>query len=574
MGEPEATSSAITAQSDFPRLVRHVKRDRGRFSIVFVVWDRADTEHVIYDTLLSKLANVRFEQLLLTSGDPIEVFHRIEEAGSHGKDTVVVEGLHLAFPERVVASPDDRPPILQALNLYRERLRIHPVCLVLILPEHALDLIARGAPDFWSWRSGVFCLQPRPNETPATSITTPYATSNSAETDVALYSRDEVEAETIRLTTFWSERFGDQVPIRELPTAARIAKQLAALYQRSSRFALSEDWRGRAIDLYQKMASNEPDPSSRAAALVQLGVLLNESPTGDRAASQNKAIAAYEAALEVYTPQDFPAEWATTQNNLGNSWFDLPTGDRAANLTKAIAAYEAALQVRTRQNFPIDWAMTQNNLGTAWQNLPTGDRAANLTKAISAYEAVLEVFTRQDFPAKWAIGQNNLGTAWAELPIGDRAVNLVKAIAAFESALQVRTRQDFPVDWATTQNNLGNAWGDLPTGDRAANLAAAITALEAALKVYTRRDFPVDWAMTQNNIAVALADLADQPRQDRCGLLLRAIASGKGALVVRTPDAFPHDHANTAKNLAIDRKAYEAAGCDKAIAFDDIPPAT
>nr|WP_232731833.1 hypothetical protein [Oscillatoria sp. PCC 10802] len=39
------------------------------------------------------------------------------------------------------------------------------------------------------------------------------------------------------------------------------------------------------------------------------------------------------------------------------------TGDRAENLERAIAAYQAALQVRTREAFPQNWAMTQNNLG-------------------------------------------------------------------------------------------------------------------------------------------------------------------------------------------------------------------
>ena len=35
-----------------------------------------------------------------------------------------------------------------------------------------------------------------------------------------------------------------------------------------------------------------------------------------------RAVAAYEAALEVYTREDEPQRWATTQNNLGNALGD------------------------------------------------------------------------------------------------------------------------------------------------------------------------------------------------------------------------------------------------------------
>ena len=34
----------------------------------------------------------------------------------------------------------------------------------------------------------------------------------------------------------------------------------------------------------------------------------------------------YEAALQVFTETGFPAEWAMTQNILGNAYADLPTG--------------------------------------------------------------------------------------------------------------------------------------------------------------------------------------------------------------------------------------------------------
>ena len=96
---------------------------------------------------------------------------------------------------------------------------------------------------------------------------------------------------------------------------------------------------------------------------------------GDRAANLQKAIACYEQALRVFTPEAAPLDYAMTQNDLGNAYADLPVGDRAANLRQAIACYEQALRVLTPEAAPRDYALTQNNLGNAYRQLPVGDRA-------------------------------------------------------------------------------------------------------------------------------------------------------------------------------------------------------
>ena len=90
-------------------------------------------------------------------------------------------------------------------------------------------------------------------------------------------------------------------------------------------------------------------------------------PEGQRRLSE--AVEAYRQALTVYTRDDLPQEWATTQNNLGGALWALgqrlggPEGLRRLN--EAVEAYRQALTVRTRDDLPQDWALTQNNLGTA-----------------------------------------------------------------------------------------------------------------------------------------------------------------------------------------------------------------
>jgi tetratricopeptide (TPR) repeat protein len=295
-------------------------------------------------------------------------------------------------------------------------------------------------------------------------------------------------------------------------------------------------------------ADQLPNKRENIAALFgTFGNLVQKFPLGDRALNLELSLVAYHLVLDIYTRRAFPEDWATTQNNLGNSYGVRLRGERAENLEKAIAAYDLALQVRTREAFPENWAATQNNLGNVYSDRLRGERAENLEKATTAYELALQVYTRKAFPEDWATTQNNLGVTYSERLRGERAENLEKAMTAYELALQVYTRKAFPQDWAMTQNNLGNTYGARLRGERAENLEKAIVACEAALQVRTREAFPQDWATTQNNLG---AVYGDRIRGERAENLEKAIAAYELALQVRTREAFPEDWAGTQNNLA------------------------
>ena len=144
-----------------------------------------------------------------------------------------------------------------------------------------------------------------------------------------------------------------------------------------------------------------------------------------------------------------------TQNNLANAYLYRIHGSRADNLERAIALYEAALTVYTLEDFPEDWAMTQNNLASAYTDRIDGSRADNLERAIAFYEAALTVYTLEDFPEEWALTQNNLANAYSNRINGSRADNLERAIGFSKAALTVYTLEDFPLQNVGRLNNLG-----------------------------------------------------------------------------------------------------------------------
>jgi tetratricopeptide (TPR) repeat protein len=70
-----------------------------------------------------------------------------------------------------------------------------------------------------------------------------------------------------------------------------------------------------------------------------------------------------------------------------------------ARLEKAAEACRAALEVYTREQMPLDWAMTQYNLGNALGALGERERGtARLEAAAAAFDACLTII---DTTAEW-----------------------------------------------------------------------------------------------------------------------------------------------------------------------------
>lgn len=132
-----------------------------------------------------------------------------------------------------------------------------------------------------------------------------------------------------------------------------------------------------------------------------------------------QAVAAYRGALEVYSREQRPQDWATIQYDLGIALHaeGLRTGgiQGAERLAQAVAAFRSALEVITREQLPQDRAATQNDLGAALkeQALRAGGAQATdlLAQAVAAYRRALEVYTPEGFPAYHARVEANLARA-------------------------------------------------------------------------------------------------------------------------------------------------------------------
>jgi tetratricopeptide (TPR) repeat protein len=258
-------------------------------------------------------------------------------------------------------------------------------------------------------------------------------------------------------------------------------------------------------------------------------------PGEDRGARLREALAAYDAALRIYTAETVPLDYAMTQNNRANLLSDLasvPGEDRGARLREALAAYDAALRIYTAETVPLDYAMTQNNRAVLLRDLasvPGEDRGARLREALAAYDAALRYRTPETVPLAYAATQNNRAVLLRDLasvPGEDRGARLREALAAYDAALRIYTAETVPLAYAMTQNNRAVLLRDLasvPGEDRGARLREALAAYDAALRYRTPETVPLAYAMTQNNRANLLRDLASVPGEDRGARLREAL---------------------------------------------------
>ncbi len=323
-----------------------------------------------------------------------------------------------------------------------------------------------------------------------------------------------------------------------------------------------------------------------ADAQVGRAATLAEMPVVDHQIRQ-ETIAAYEAALSVYTRElnqmrwaeitidlanvygDYPVAanlerahalatavlnqtphshllWARSHVMLGNVLVHQPHGNRLENLATAVDHYKKALTALNSAVHPVDWARTCHNMATAFRRYPV-QRSQHLLQAIEAYGQALTILSKSDYPYEWAQIQLGLGDVFSQPALPDRADKLEKAIDAYRQALIILSRENTPIAWATLQNNLGNAYADRIAGDRQENQQEAKHCYKSALQIRTKEKMPARWAETMNNLGTVHSEAVAGDRKKQ---LARAMYYMEEALTIHTPEQFPADARRAAWNLA------------------------
>ncbi len=89
------------------------------------------------------------------------------------------------------------------------------------------------------------------------------------------------------------------------------------------------------------------------------------------------AITSYQTVLPIYDREHYPLQRAAVLNDLGRTYLNNPLGDRTTMLKKAIECHVEALQLYTPETSPDEWAWTHCYLGDAYKGYSraTADQA-------------------------------------------------------------------------------------------------------------------------------------------------------------------------------------------------------
>lgn len=219
---------------------------------------------------------------------------------------------------------------------------------------------------------------------------------------------------------------------------------------------------------------------------------------------------------------------AEVRNNLGNILAALGQQRRDTSLLEqAVQCFNAALENYSKEDAPQQWASTQYNLATANHALGRLLGTSSPMKiAVDAYTDALQVWTREIHPEEWMQAMYQLGAALYTHGIqlkGNR--QLQKSVVAYKNALAILNADDHALELTATHNNRGVTLHHLGESEENPDrLKEAINSYEKALTVSMEQQLPihvavicrVNKATAQNVLAqmthdVALADeIADE----------------------------------------------------------------
>jgi tetratricopeptide (TPR) repeat protein len=330
---------------------------------------------------------------------------------------VSVSGLELSIP----ASTDGG--ILAALNIQRESLPSAVSCpLLLWLPEHAMQRLIVGAPDFYAWRSAEYQLVAAgPEGAPAIWDELPRS-------DWQVRNLPPADRERRRQAL---EGMVDE--LRSLPPSPGRDRDLAAalsdlgfLASQCRRFDEAEECYTKSLGITERLGGE------RDAAIIyhQLGRIAEERRRFDEAEEWHKK------SLEITLRLGDEHGAAITYHQLGI------IAQERRRFDEAEEWYRKSLEIKLRLGDEYDAAITYHQLGMVAQERRTFDEAEEW------YRKSLEIALRLGNEHGAALTYGQLGL------LAEQRGDMTSAVEHLRRALAVFERLDDPHDAEVTRRNL------------------------------------------------------------------------------------------------------------------------
>jgi len=322
-------------------------------------------------------------------------------------DALFVIGFEQSIPAEV-----DFPPALVQLNMARELYRNLPCPLVIVLPDYALTQLARQAPDFWAWRSGVFEAVEQEEE----GVTMVQRMTISRDRGALGLSRKRVEGNLEVLQELFEGYIG-RVGVDRLQAAllTEIANDLALLGEFEEAHAAGKQ----ALEIAQRLRALSLEASalgSLTVSLMNLGRAGEALDLGQRAVEVNRELVLNE---ETQTAQ---RDLAISLNTLSVVLSSFGRSDEALQVNREAVALLRALPPEHAAEF---LAMALENRGVMLRDLGRQEDALAFMKEALEIRRRLASESSDIYLPALASSLNNLSAMLIDL---DRKAEALQAI--------------------------------------------------------------------------------------------------------------------------------------------------
>ena len=287
----------LVVVDDRERLAHALRLARG-FALFFVRCNVPAYRAELVAHLKAQLARPVVEVDL--EGEP-DVYPAVARAaGSSAEDAVLfVYGLEHHLPS---GDPERALQTLRALNWRRAAYQRLGRPLAFWLPEYALAMVAREAPDFYDWNSGVFEIEvPQPQR--EALLADALALPDEAEASLPV---EEKRARLRLLAGLWEEYRGESLAERQ--ARLQVALKMARLHESLGDYSQARRLYEESLHIAEELG----DRAGVARVLHNLGVLAQQQ--GDYGQARHL----YQESLRIAEELGDRAGVATTLHGLGN----------------------------------------------------------------------------------------------------------------------------------------------------------------------------------------------------------------------------------------------------------------
>lgn len=419
--EAEPPAEAVDAEAVLDELER-VVRWSSEFTLAFVKCNHSAQCDAMRSAVLNRVKDKSILEVKL-DGPIISLLEELKTRwkGKEAPDAVCVFGLENSVNEQREGSR-----ILGSLNHERELIRrLIPGALLIWLPDFALDLIARLAPDFWAWRSGVYEFPTNPELWQQDSNA---ALSGEGGDELLSLSVEEKKQELARLKVLLrTARALPKQDRRSRATIMQLLLRLGVIYYVLGDLAAAQDCYEESLATSRTIG----DRLGEAVSLHRLGMIAQNR--GELSEAQDF----YEKGLEMVRTLGSDVNVVAALYHLGR------IAQEQKDRPKAQRLYEESLEISKRLGNQEAISRTLQQLGSL------AHEQGNLSEAKRLYQEGLDIATRLGSENGVSISLHQLGR------VAQDEGDLAAARRFYEESLKIDKKLGDLLGTAISLNQLG-----------------------------------------------------------------------------------------------------------------------